>query len=55
MAFLQTSHGSINERFIIRLNPSDDGKVTVYYSQGEGVAGATADSDDVIAFLKKTD
>lgn len=52
MAFLATNKGSINERFVVRLEVKDD-KVRVRYQEGSDTFAAYAELDDAKEFMDK--
>jgi hypothetical protein len=51
MILLDTNHGFISERYIVRLQEMSGGGWWVYYEAGGKLEGATAKSADVREFM----
>ena len=52
MILIDTTHGFISHRYIIRIMSSDGGGWTIFYQEGAQVRAAEAAEDKIAAFMK---
>lgn len=49
---IDTTHGFISHRYVVRIMSSEGGGWTIYYQEGADVRAAEATQDEVAAFMK---
>ena len=52
MILIDTTHGFISHRYVIRITSRDGGGWTIFYQEGAEVRAAEATEDKIGAFMK---